>query len=189
MSIPILDPNITIWIDLLTWLCAIVAGLFTFWKWRVEMRENRAQRERELRWEKAKAAKEILDEMLSNEATIEAMRMLDWDGLEYSLPSGKKVVISEPDYLRALRIEDLNFTDVEVFIRDCFDGLFYYMSLIEHYLRSDLVQIKDVQFPLDYYMKTINKNRALFDRFLQYYRLTNASDFLKRLDLHLSTKK
>jgi hypothetical protein len=33
----------------------------------------------------------------------------------------------------ALRVENLNFTEKEQYIRDCFDTLFYYMGTMQHH--------------------------------------------------------
>jgi hypothetical protein len=56
------------------------------------------------------------------------------------------------------------------------------MAMIEHYIHSDLVRLEDVAFPLDYYMKIINKNREVLDKFLAHYQLNRTIRFMKRLD-------
>jgi len=94
----------------------------------------------------------------------------------------QSLFIWEKDYVNALRTSNLNFDNKETFIRDCFDNLFYYMAMLEHYVESDLVRLEDVAFPLDYYLKIINKNKVVFEKFLNHYSLIRTLKFMKRLD-------
>lgn len=189
MLIARIDPAWMDWIQALSWIGAVIGIVLALIKYVSEQRQNREQRERalaqsqlELRWKQAEAAKKLLDEMLTDTRAVAAMKMLDWNDLEFEVKPGLKLPVWEKDYLKALRVSNLAFDDKETFIRDCFDSLFYFMAMIEHYIHSDLVRVEDVAFPLDYYMKIINRNREVFDRFLTHYKLDRTVRFMKRLD-------
>lgn len=174
--------NLKEWLDIFTALGLLIGGLFAFFKWRHESYSQRLLRERELRWKQAESAKELLDDLGESEGAQEAFRMLDWDGLEYEISPGLKKQITESDYVLALRIWPLDFDQKEAFIRDAFDQLFAHMATLEHYLQAKLVRFEDVQFPYDYYMPTINRNRQTFEAFLEFYQLRLAQQFLGRLN-------
>lgn len=191
MFIPPIDKDWMNWIQTISWIGAVIGIVLALINYISQQRQNREQRERELeqkqlelRWKQAEAAKKLLDEMLTDFRAVAAMKMLDWNDLEYEVKPGVKQTIKEKDYINALRVSDLDFNDKEAYIRDCFDSLFYYMAMIEHYIHSDLVRIEDIVFPLDYYMKIINKNREVFDKFLNHYKLNRTMRFMKTLDEH-----
>ena len=184
-----IDPALKDWIQTFSWIGAVIGIILALLKYISEHSKDReqradelAQRELELRWKQAEAAKKLLDQMLSDPYSVAAMGMLDWNDVEFELESGIKIKVSQADYLKALRVSDLHFDVKEKYIRDCFDYFFYFMATIEHYLDSKLVLLEDVVFPLDYYMRTIDKNRAVFDTFLDFYKLDRSARFMKRLD-------
>ncbi len=189
MLIRPIDPAWQGWIQTVSLVGAVLGIVIAFLKYFSEQRQNRQQRERaleqsqlELRWKQAEAAKKLLDEMLTDTRAVAAMKMLDWNDLEFEVKPGLKLTIWEHEYVKALRTSNLKFTDKEAYIRDCFDSLFYFMAMIEHYAHSELVRLEDVAFPLDYYMKIINKNRAVFDKFLLHYGLKRTTRMMQRLD-------
>lgn len=188
MIIRPIDPAWKDWIQTLSWIGAVIGIVGALLKYISEQKKDREQRARELaqsklelRWKQAEAAKKLLDEMLSNPYAVAAMGMLDWNDVDFEV-HGHKFKVSEEDYLKALRVSDLNFDVREKYIRDCFDYFFYFMATIEHYVDSDLVLMEDVVFPPDYYMRRIEKNREVFDKFVHFYELDRAARFMKRLD-------
>lgn len=189
MIIPPIDSAWKDWIQTLSWVGAVIGIVIAAFKYVSEQKQNREQRKRELnqseieqRWRQAEAAKKLLDEMLSDSKAVAAMKMLDWNDVEYEIKPNVHEKISEQDYLKALRVFNLHFKDKEEYIRDCFDSLFYFMAMIEHYIHSKLVRLEDVAFPLDYYLRIINRNRKVFDTFLTHYKLNRAIRFMIRLD-------
>ncbi|HEX8749113.1 MAG TPA: hypothetical protein VF717_18195 [Pyrinomonadaceae bacterium] len=191
MIISPIDPAWRDWIQTLSWIGTVIGIAVATLKYISEQHQNREQQERELeqsklelRWKQAEAAKKLLDEMLTDPDAGNAMRMLDWADTEFEVKPGLRLLIGEEDYVKALRISDFDFDDKELYIRDSFDSLFYYMAMIEHYIQSDLVRLEDVLFPLDYYVRIMNNNRPVFDTFLNYYGLTRAKQFMQRLDKH-----
>lgn len=186
-----IDPAWKDWIQTLSWIGAVIGIVLALLKYISEQNKDREQRARELaqsklelRWKQAEAAKKLLDEMLSDPYAVAAMRMLDWNDAEFEVKPGITIVVSEEDYLKALRVSNLHFDVKEQYIRDCFDYFFYFMGTIEHYVHSELVRMEDVVFPPDYYMKIIDRDRAVFDTFLDFYKLTRAARFMKRLDAY-----
>jgi hypothetical protein len=186
--IPQVDGNLKDWIQILSWLGAIGGILLAIVNYVSQQRLNRRQRELELeqsklalRWKQAEAAKKILDEMRADENAASAMKMLDWNDVEFEVAPGKREVIWEKDYVKALRTKNLDFTEKEMFTRNCFDSLFYYMARMEHYVKSDLVLLEDVAFPLDYYLNTMKRNHEVFENFLTFYGQDRARNFIKRL--------
>jgi hypothetical protein len=189
MIIRPIDPAWKDWIQTLSWIGAVIGIVVALLKYISEQNKDREQRARELaqsklelRWRQAEAAKKLLDEMLSDPYAVAAMRMLDWDDAEFEVKPDVKIVVSQKDYLTALRVSNLHFDVKEQYIRDCFDYFFYFMGTIEHYVQSELVRLEDVVFPPDYYMRIIDRNREVFEKFLDFYKLNRAARFMKRLD-------
>jgi len=139
------------------------------------------QRMQELRWRKAQAAKSLNDEMLSDEGAQVAMTMLDWEGREFEVQTGVKESISLDDMLASLRTTDTDtFSDLEIFVRDSFDDLFYYLEIFEHYISRGLVDFMDLEHPVKYYIDLMAANRPSFEYYLREYKFELASAFLER---------
>jgi hypothetical protein len=180
MGIPALDPNVRDWIQATSWVVAVAAGIFGIGKIVVELRAAREQRAQELRWRKAQAAKVLNDELLSDDDAQAALTMLDWDGREFELKPGVVDTITEPEMLASLRTVSTRFSDKEAFVRDAFDGLFYYLGVLEHNVRGCLVDFSDLEYPAEYYVKLLAKHRTVFETYLSTYGFSRASTFLDR---------
>jgi hypothetical protein len=175
-----LDPALKDWLQALAWAIAIAGGGIAGFKALYEVREGRLQRARELRWKQADASKRLVDEMLSDEKAQCAMRLLDWDAREFEIAPGIRQPLTKTEMLRALRVTDTMFTPAEAFIRDCFDSLFYYLSLFEHYIRQDLVQFSDCIYPVEYYAGAMRANKSVLDLYAKTYGFSRAMAFLGR---------
>jgi len=180
MAIPALDTNAKNWVEVASWPAAVLAGLFGVWKIIVEMTASREQRIQELRWRKARAAKDLNEEMLDNPGSKAAMTMLDWDGREFEVKPGLVRTVSEIEMLASLRTAHASYSDKEAFVRDAFDNLFYYLGLFEHHVRQGLVDFSDLEYPVDYYVKLLAKHRGVFEQYLTAYGFSRGYDFLKR---------
>jgi hypothetical protein len=171
------------WLQAMAWVAAAVAAVVAAFKFRSELRLGREQRDRELRWKQAEAGKSLNDEMLADALAVPALRMLDYDGRSFTLPSGRPVVITHDDLRIALnpehRVADDN-AEKEQYICDCFDSLFYFMSTLEHYIQSSLILPEDVAFPLEYYVPLLATFRSVVEEYLDRYRLHKATAFLHR---------
>jgi hypothetical protein len=164
------------------WLAAIVGGLVAAFKAIHETGENRRLRQQELRWKKAQLAREILNNLKTNPRFHDALVMLDWSGREYEISSGIKEEVSWEELPGALRAwsEEIEFSDKEVYIRDCFDELFDGLNILEHYLRTDFLEFEDVNFPLAYYMGKLHERIAALDVYLTHYDFQLAAAFIQR---------
>jgi hypothetical protein len=138
---------------------------------------NRAQRKQDLRWKQAELARELSEEVWKTADSHYALEMIDFRGRTFTLPSQKPITIQEPDVLAALRLPDEPNDEQSVFIRDCFDELFYFFERFEHSIRIGLITFEDVRFPWEYYAGVLARykntmvdyNRALFyDRALAF---------------------
>ena len=182
MNLPLLDPQAKDWIQALSWLAAAVAAVVGVLKVLFEMRQNRAQREQELRWRKAQAAKALNDEMLEDRPSLAAMTMLDWDGREFEVKPGQVVAIDTTDMIYALRVREKSFSDTEAFVRDAFDNLFYFLGLFEHSISRELVDFEDLVHPIEYYVQLMARHRPALDDYLTAYGFTRAASFLRRFE-------
>lgn len=142
-----MDPYLKDIFEVGAWAAAIVGGGVAAFAAIIEMRANIKQRFAELRWRRAKAAKEILDDIHHHQRASSACTMMDWhEGAhEYEIQPDVRHKISYPQIIAALRKGQTQCKDAhEVFIVDCFDWFFYFIDRIEHYIRSGLVDYEDV---------------------------------------------
>lgn len=171
-------------LQVFAWLAAATGVAVTSFKALAELRGNRLLRAEELRWKRASLAREILDEMMSKETIKNAMLMLDWNGRVFRVTPAQTEAISWGDIRVGLRIprEGDVFSAKEVYVRDAFDDLFDALERIEHYLRTDLILVEDVQFPLEYLVKNLRKHErgeAVIE-YVARYEYALVPDFLDR---------
>lgn len=183
MQLPPLDTNLKNWIQAASWLIAIIGGVVAVLNILYELRESRSQRVDELRWKRAQAAKTLSDEMLEDGPTHAALVMLDWDGREFEIKPSVRVKIKTREFLTALRTANTNFSDMEIFVRDAFDNMFYHMGVFEHYISRGLVDFDDVKHPVDYYVAKIAAQKPVFVQYLGAYGFERSSRFLQRFDV------
>jgi hypothetical protein len=169
-------------VQIIAWAVAIVGGLVAAFKALDETRENRRQRVRELRWKKAELAREILDKLFLSKRFHDAVTMVDWTGRDYEVAPSNVQEIKWEDLPGALRLweEPISFDEKEVYIRDCFDELFDGLNLLEHYLRTDLLDFKDVEFPMAYYIGKIVERGDDVSAFMNHYGYRLAKAFIER---------
>lgn len=135
-----------------------------------EARLAREQQQRDLRWQKAKLAKEIVDaDLHDEEQAMDAAKMLDVPDRMFDVRGIQKTVTTA-DVLTALRDESPG-GDLEKgqFIRECFDVLFAAMQLLDHYIRVGLIELDDVRFPFAYYCSRMQQNREVFAGYMGRY--------------------
>jgi len=177
-----MDPIVKDIVQIISLAVAIVGGLVAAFKALDEVRENRRQRVRELRWKKAELAREIVDKLYSSKRFHDALIMVDWTGREYEIAPGNVQEINWGDLPGALRLweEPISFDEKEIYIRDCFDELFDGLNLLEHYLRTDLLDFKDVEFPMAYYVGKIIERHEAVAEFMNHYGYRLAKSFVER---------
>jgi len=177
-----MDPFKKDLVQVAAWMVAIVGGLVAAFKAIQETRENRRQRRRELRWKKAELARDIIAKLYTNKKLHDACIMVDWSGREFEVSPGRREEIRWEDLHGALRPweEPISFDEKEVYIRDCFDELFDGLNLLEHYLRTDLLDFEDVEFPMAYSVGKLKERGDDTVTFMNHYGNRLAKAFLQR---------
>jgi hypothetical protein len=173
------------WIQLLVWIIGIAGVLGGLYKAAYEIRENRKQRLAELKWKRANAAKELVDDIHKDERALHAVHMLDWctdkEGQEYEIAPGHKVTITYDQVLQALGKNKGEPKDQkDAFIRDSFDWFFFRVDRIEHYIRRDLTEFEDVQAVFTVYAEQIGKHKPIYEDFLDFHKYSLAKCFFAR---------
>ena len=178
-------------IETIILLVAILGGLLAAYKIISEMKQARIQRHMDLRWKQANAAREMLREMLASQLVNDATIMLDWTGREFAITPNQKTTISFEEIQNGLRTDNLQFTSKEVYIRDCADAFLFHVELIEQAIRNELIEFKDIKFPMEYYIAAMRKNDLYnaYTQFIKEYNYKNADRFLSRFHAKLKTSK
>ena|SRR5215204_1069644 len=186
-----MDPLLKDWIQVISWGVAIIGGLVAAFVALYQLSASNKQRRRELRWQQANAGRQLLDEMFDDSKSKDALRMLDFPGRDEfkDIPaSDKKVGFS--DIRKALEVTTTNdgdyltFTykdDKSVFIRDRFDGLFYYLERFEYFRENELLEFRDIRTPIEYYAKIIAKHNGLFLHYSKTVGYDGAAKLLEEL--------
>ncbi len=163
---------------------AIIGGLISAIALVISLRASTAQRASELRWEQAKLAAELQDDMLINDPqAFNALRMTDWGAFQYTI-EGEKVGITQEEVQEALNVENNNNLPPNgVLIRESFDRLFYRMGKIERALASNLIRFEDVCSPMDYYVPFLRSTHGkVLIPYMEQLHHTDALNFIKRFD-------
>src|SRR5262249_44293221 len=120
------------------WMVAVGGGLIAAGIAIHQAFENRKLRERELRWKQAESGKRLIDEIFHEAGSNAATLMLDSWHRNYAI-EGKETKIAWKDVISALNVESFQHEDKrDIFVRDCFDLLFYYLDGFEHFIQAGL---------------------------------------------------
>lgn len=165
-------------VEVIAAIVAVGGGLIAAFKAVREMREQKEQNARDLRWKRAREAMELLNQLNTNSLVKAATLMLDWSEREFALPSGKRAKITKQAMLRALRTENLDFTEEEVFIRDVFDSFFAFLERVELATKISLVEFDDIKGSIGYLAEKMSKNRGVFSKFISSYGYNRAEELL-----------
>ncbi len=166
------------------WIVAVVGGLIAAGLAIYQAFENRKLRERELRWRQAESGKQLIDEIFREPGSNAATLMLDSWHRSYTLPDGTEAKIAWADVIEALHVDSFRREDSQtVYVRDCFDLLFYYLDGLEHFIQAGLTTFEDVRFPTEYYVDMISedeKEKAIIVAYIQACKYKNIWKFLER---------
>lgn len=179
----VLDDTAKNWLQAIAWLAAGIGAAVAIIKLWTESRASREQRERDLRWRQAEAGKSLNDEMQTDNQAWPALQMLDSPERVFTVETGERLTISHADIARALTEEEPG-DEIDrlklAYIRDCFDTLFYYFAIIDHYIANTLIREGDVAYPLEYYVPLLTRLKTPVTGYLLRYKLSRALQFLKR---------
>jgi hypothetical protein len=172
-------------LETLSKAAAIVFGLITAWRAVREMKQSREQRDRalaaeqkELRWRQARVGTEVVEKMLEDREVDDALNMIDWDSRSYKI-DGQDVVVTADDLGAALVGRRGVFIRKQLFVRDVFDELFYYMGRLERMVALELTTFEDVTMPLDYYIELMARRQDVFGGYMRAFHPT-ALKFVER---------
>ncbi|HEX8846980.1 MAG TPA: hypothetical protein VF791_20220 [Pyrinomonadaceae bacterium] len=155
-------------------LIAVFTGIYQF-------RQSTVQNARELRWKQAEMAREMITKMMADEGW-KAMEMMDWDdeGRDYEINGVKEKVNANAVYDA---LEKPESTDKDRYIIDRLDRAFFLVSQLESAVRSELVMIEDVRFPLSWYAaKRMCPRKQLFEAYMRENAAPETLQFFQRLD-------
>lgn len=155
-------------------LIAAFVGVYQLW-------QSNVQNGRELRWKQAELAREMVNKMLADEGW-KAMEMMDWDdeGRVYEIDGHKEKINVRAVYAA---LEKNESDDKDRHIIDRLDRAFFLVSQLEAAVRSDLVKIEDVKFPLSWYAaKRMCPRKQLFEDYMKENAAPETLQFFQRLD-------
>lgn len=178
-------------IEITTQIVAIAGGLIAAYKIITEIRQSRIQRHQDLRWRQSNSAHQMLKDMLDSQWVCDATVMMDWTEREFSITTEKRKTITFEEVQNALRTDNLNFSDKEVYIRDCADAFLFHVELIEQAIRNEMIEFRDIKFPMTYYINAMKKHN-LYNAYLEFikeYGYKNSERFFKRFGSRLSSGK
>jgi len=150
-------------------------------------RRGVSQSIRELEWRQADMARTMVNAMMKDEGW-QAMTMLDWEeGRDYELTPGTKVHILPRDVPVAieasLRANGPQRTETQRFITDRFDRFLFTVSQLQAAVRSGLVRLDDVRFPLEWYVeKRICRHKKLLLAYMAENSTIESTQFFESLE-------
>jgi hypothetical protein len=162
-------------------LIGIIGGLIAIFTGIYQLGQGNVQNARELRWKQAELAREMVNKMMEDEGW-KAMEMMDWEdeGREYEINGHKEKVNANAVYAA---LEKSESTDKDRYIIDRLDRTFFLVSQLESAVRSDLVRIEDVRFPLSWYAaKRMCPRKQLFEAYMKENSAPETLQFFQRLD-------
>ncbi len=152
-----------------------------------QFRRSVAQSERELAWRQAEMARTLVNGM-TNDAGWQAMTMLDWpEGRIYEIAPGTKVRILPSDVPAAieasLRTNGPERTETQRFITDRLDRFLFLVSQLQAAVRSGLVRLPDVVFPLNWYVeKRLCSHKPLLLDYIAENSMVESRQFFESLE-------
>ncbi len=144
----------------------IFAAGFGLYKWHDFVEHRKA----ELRFQQAKLAKTIIDEVFTNKASKDALRMLDNDHRKFNInyaETNSTDYISHEDVIKALSAEPFLTDSKSEYIYECFGELVFYFDRIESFIQLKILDLSDVKNPMDYYVKLMRENKKVYEKYIQ----------------------
>lgn len=176
-----LNPFVKDLAQLFSIFVALVVAIVTVYESLYQIEENRSQRKEELRWKKAKLAREVLKPFEQDLRLRNAMAMLDTLEQEYEgeliVPKDVAATFETLSTDRVVALSPKN-----VYIRNSFDYFFKNIRLLEHYLQTHLIDFKDIEYPLEKTIKAIRCIPIMIEYFGNRYEDKLAKEFIDRFN-------
>jgi len=175
-----------VYLAIFTILAGICAGIWAVVVWRREAewrREDHAaelkQRAEELGWKQAELARTLLDEIFDYGQSNDAWRMVDG---EKKYKDGDNEHHITMDLVRQALPKPWHDGSggTNLYVRCCFDALFYYLERLEQPVKSNLVRFEDLSAPITYYISLMAKDKKLFLEYAELIRFHGAVAFMNR---------
>ena len=166
---------------------AIVSALVAASVGIAQFRRGVVQSERELEWRQAEMARTMVNTMMNDDGW-EAMTMLDWpEGRIYEIAPDTKVRILPSEVPvaieAALRTKGPQRTATQRFITDRLDRFLFMISQMQAAVRSGLVRLEDVTFPLSWYVeKRLCRQKKLLLEYIAENSMVESNQFLESLE-------
>jgi len=163
------DPRVRDVVELGVWILAILLGLGIAILFHRDLASSRRLRAEDLRWRRASVARDVLARIDADRACRDAIAMLEWAGSRFEIVPGNRQEIRAEDVSQALNAEprERPYTDKDLYIRDCFGALGDALELVEHDLRTGLIEFRDVDFPMSHTVVLLRRNWAPVFGFLE----------------------
>jgi hypothetical protein len=147
-----------------------------------ELAKSRRLKAVEFNWRRARLASEILERVTADRLCQDALSMLERNGGKYTVSAGHSQDVSWDDLALALvaRTAESAFTEKYAYIQECFDALCDALEMCEHYVRTDLLSFRDVEFPLAYYITGLRKHWPAVSTFMHSHKYALAVSFVER---------
>jgi hypothetical protein len=173
-------------IETLTRNAAVIGGLVTAIVAVAQLARSVSQSVREFEWKQAEQGRALVKAMLTDEGW-DAMTMLDFSaGRTYEIAPDTKVLIRPSDVLVTLTdaaSERAQRTEMQRFIIDRYDRLFFLVSQLQVAVRSGLVRKNDVAFPLSWYVeKRLCRHKKVLLDYMKENAASETIDFFASLD-------
>jgi hypothetical protein len=162
---------------------AIVGGIVSAAVLIVTLQGTLEQRAREHRWNQARLAMELVDDLMSDPLAFDALRMIDWESREYQIAGGPPQVITSSVVREALDPgNNEHLTATGVYVRESFDRLFHHLGKLERALRSELIVPDDIESPLATYYAPLlrSKYASVIEAYMKQLGVTDAAALLRR---------
>ena len=150
-------------------------------KERESKRMELLQREQELRWKQAELARTMLDGIFDYDPSNDAWRMVDGETDGYNDSRGNTHRISM-DLVRSSLPGAWNDDSggPQVYVRWCFDALFYFLEQLEHSVQLGILRFEDLKAPLAYYVALMAKDKKMFQDYAERIGFHRAVQLMER---------
>ncbi|HRF81102.1 MAG TPA: hypothetical protein PL070_13570 [Flavobacteriales bacterium] len=192
-----MDTNTKDWIQSLSWAASALTLVFSALKFFLFDRKRDLQqrtdelsqrkvesdlRDEDMRWRRVETGKKLVDDLLASKRCRCARKLIDYPGGRVFVVGGNKVLLKESDSIKALDVSNVNLSTNDHFIRDCFDNFFYHIAILEHWIQQELVDLNDVKYPVEYYVRALKRNQNLWpiaEAYLEKFKFIKAQEFMR----------
>lgn len=165
-------------------LAGFVTAVMALLQWKTVIK----QQEDDRRWRQAKLARRLTDEWFDWKPSGIALKIIDEGEGVFKLGKGPeynvKGYVDIPNALRLVgygdEMTEESHAPKDVFVRRCFDNLFYYFERAGHSIRIGVVLAEDFEAHGLYYVRRLASYRDVVERYLEWLEYTNALAFLRR---------